>query len=281
MKDDKHLQALIELAVKEDIGSGDHSSLACFQDDSVGEAVIFAKENGVIAGVELSKAVFEYFDKKIEFIPLLQDGESVKFGVEIARVRGNKQKLLTAERTVLNFMQRMSGVATKTRTYVDAISGTKTKVLDTRKTTPGFRAIEKAAVRIGGGVNHRFGLYDMIMLKDNHVDFSGGIEKAIDRANDYLVTHSLNIPIEIEVRNLDELHRVMTKGNVQRIMLDNFSVDDTYEAVKLVGGKFELESSGGITLDTIRQYAETGVDFVSVGALTHHIKSLDISMIVK
>ncbi len=281
MKDDKHLQALIELAVKEDIGSGDHSSLACFQDDSVGEAVIYAKESGVIAGLELSKAVFGYFDQQIEFTPLVQDGASVKPGDEIARVKGNKQKLLTAERTVLNFMQRMSGIATKTRIYVDAISGTKTKVLDTRKTTPGFRAIEKDAVRIGGGVNHRFGLYDMIMLKDNHIDFSGGIENAIDRANNYLESHSIDIPIEIEVRNFDELIRVMKKGNVQRIMLDNFSVNDTYEAVKLVNGKFELESSGGITLDTIRQYAETGVDFVSVGALTHHIKSLDISMLVR
>lgn len=281
MRNSQHLQRLIELAVAEDIGSGDHSSLACFQDGSIGEAILYAKEEGVIAGVDLAAYVFNYFDKDIVFESILNDGDSVVFGDEIARIKGNKQKILTAERTVLNFMQRMSGIATKTREYVDAISGTKTKVLDTRKTTPGFREIEKEAVRIGGGVNHRFGLYDMIMLKDNHIDFSGGIENAIDRANTYLKNHSLDIPIEIEVRNVDELTRVLNKGGVQRIMLDNFSVIDTYEAVKIVGGKFELESSGGITIDTIRSYAETGVDFISVGALTHHIKSLDISLLVR
>jgi len=275
------LQALIELAIREDIGSGDHSSLACFQDDSEGEAVIYAKENGIIAGVDLAKHIFYAFDKELIYSSLVADGTPVKPGTEIAKIKGNKQHLLTAERTVLNFMQRMSGIATKTREYVNAIKGTGARILDTRKTTPGFRAIEKEAVRIGGGTNHRFGLYDMIMLKDNHIDFAGGIECAIKMANDYLKAKKLNIPIEIEVRNHAELDQVLTYGNVQRIMLDNFSVQDTKLAVKRVNAQFELESSGGITLETIRDYAECGVDFISVGALTHHIKSLDISLLVK
>ncbi|MDA3909915.1 MAG: carboxylating nicotinate-nucleotide diphosphorylase [Bacteroidales bacterium] len=277
----KDLQALIALAIREDIGSGDHSSLACFQDDGEGEAVIYAKETGVIAGVDLAKHVFHEFDNELKYIPLVEDGASVKPGTEIAKIIGNKQHMLTAERTVLNFMQRMSGIATKTREYVDAIKGTHASVLDTRKTTPGFRAIEKEAVRIGGGSNHRFGLYDMIMLKDNHIDFAGGIVNAIKMANDYLKSEKLDIPIEIEVRNLAELEQVIEYGKVQRIMLDNFSVQDTKTAVNLVNNQFELESSGGITLETIRNYAECGVDFISVGALTHHIKSLDISLLVR
>ncbi|MEA1873885.1 MAG: carboxylating nicotinate-nucleotide diphosphorylase [Bacteroidota bacterium] len=276
----KDLQALIALAIREDIGSGDYSSLACFQDDSEGDAIIYAKENGIIAGVNLAKHVFHAFDDEITYIPLVADGARVKPRTEIAKIKGNKQHLLTAERTVLNFMQRMSGIATKTREYVDAIQGTGARILDTRKTTPGFRAIEKEAVRIGGGTNHRFGLYDMIMLKDNHIDFAGGIVDAIKLANDYLKSEKLIIPIEIEVRNLEELEKVLKYGNVQRIMLDNFSVQDTLLAVKRVNSQFELESSGGITLKTIRNYAESGVDYISVGALTHHIKSLDISLLV-
>ncbi len=275
------LQTLIELAIREDIGSGDHSSLACFQDDSKGEAIIYAKETGVIAGVDLAKHVFYAFDSKLEYIAIVKDGATVQPGNEIAKIIGNKQHILTAERTVLNFMQRMGGIATKTRDYVDAIKGTGARVLDTRKTTPGFRAIEKEAVRIGGGTNHRFGLYDMIMLKDNHIDFAGGIVSAIKMANDYLKVNDLKIPIEIEVRNYKELEQVLKYGQVQRIMLDNFSVKDTLQAVQRVNSKFEIESSGGITLETIRCYAETGVDFISVGALTHHIKSLDISLLVR
>lgn len=280
-KDKNHLHQLIELAVKEDIGSGDHSSLACFQDNSKGEAVFLAKQNGIIAGLELAAEVFRYFDESITFTALIKDGDKVCTGDIFAKVSGNKQMILTAERTVLNFMQRLSGVATRTHDYARLISHTKAKVLDTRKTTPGFRMLEKEAVKLGGGENHRFGLYDMIMLKDNHIDFSGGISAAIDRANQYLVEKKLNIPIEIEVRDFSELNQVLDKGGVQRIMLDNFSVEDTRKAVEMIDSRFEVESSGGITMETIKDYAEAGVDFISVGALTHHIQSMDISLLVK
>ncbi len=282
MYNDKiHVRKLIELAVNEDIGSGDYSSLACFQDSGIGEAVFLAKENGIIAGLELAKEIFRFFDESLHFEALVNDGDFVKKGDFFAKVSGNKQKILTAERTVLNFMQRLSGIATKTNEYASLIAHTKAKVLDTRKTTPGFRVLEKQAVKLGGGENHRMGLYDMIMLKDNHIDFSGGIEAAIDKANQYLKANQLNIPIEIEVRNLDEVQQVLNKGGVQRIMLDNFSVENTHKAVKLINNQFEIESSGGITLETIKEYAETGVDFISVGALTHHIQSMDISLLVK
>jgi nicotinate-nucleotide pyrophosphorylase (carboxylating) len=280
MEHSEFLKELIQIAKREDVGSGDHSSLACFMDDTQGEAHMFAKEDGVLAGVEVAKQVFYAYDPEIQFEALLKDGDRILVGSEICHIKGNKRNILTAERTALNFMQRMSGIATKTREYVDLLEGTNVKVLDTRKTTPGLRFIEKAAVKFGGGTNHRFGLYDMIMLKDNHIDFSGGIKNAIKMANDYLKKNNLNIPIEIEVRDFSELKQVLETGNVDRIMLDNFTIEDSATAVELVNKRFELESSGGITMDTILQYAKTGVDFISVGALTHHIKSLDISLCV-
>lgn len=280
MEYSEFLKELIQIAKREDVGSGDYSSLACFMDDTQGEAHMFAKEDGVLAGVEVARQVFYAYDPEIQFEALLNDGDRIIVGSEICNIKGNKRNILTAERTALNFMQRMSGIATKTREYVDLLECTNTKVLDTRKTTPGLRFIEKEAVKFGGGTNHRFGLYDMIMLKDNHIDFSGGIKNAIERANDYLKKNNLNIPIEIEVRDFSELKQVLEVGCVDRIMLDNFTVEDTAVAVELVNKRFELESSGGITMNTILQYAKTGVDFISVGALTHHIKSLDISLCV-
>ena len=277
----EHLQKLIELAVKEDIGSGDHSSLACFQDNSSGDAFFIAKEDGIIAGLEIACLVFQHFDPSLVFQALIKDGDRVTRGDKFAVVSGNKQSILTAERTVLNFMQRLSGISTRTNEYAERIRDFKAKVLDTRKTTPGFRMLEKQAVKLGGGENHRFGLYDMIMLKDNHIDFSGGIAAAIDRANQYLQEKGLDIPVEIEVRDFDELRQVLDKGGVQRIMLDNFTVKDTQKAVEMINSRFEVESSGGITLETIRDYAKAGVDYISVGALTHHIQSMDISLLVK
>ena len=270
-------ERLIDLAFAEDIGDGDHTTLCCIPEDAMGKSHLLIKENGILAGVEVAKKVFDRFDSTMSVEVLINDGEPVKAGDIAMVVSGKVRSLLQTERLMLNIMQRMSGIATTTRRYVDLLKGTNTKVLDTRKTTPGMRMLEKQAVKIGGGVNHRIGLFDMILLKDNHVDFAGGIRNAIDKCHKYLDEKSLNLKIEIEVRNFDELGQVLERGGVDRIMLDNFTVADTKKAVDMIAGKYETESSGGITFDTIRQYAECGVDFVSVGALTHSVKCLDMS----
>ena len=269
---------LIDRALIEDIGDGDHSSLSSIPPEARGKARLIIKEEGVIAGIAVSEKVFARLDPGISFSSCLNDGDRIKSGDIGFEVEGLQQSLLKAERLVLNILQRMSGIATETRKYADSVKEFKTRILDTRKTTPGFRAFEKEAVRIGGGVNHRMGLFDMIMLKDNHVDFAGGIDKAIDGARKYLERTGKNLLIEIEVRNFDEINQVLKAGGVDRIMLDNFSPEETLRAVKIIGGKIEIESSGGITYDTIRDYAACGVDYISVGALTHHIKSLDMSL---
>lgn len=261
----------------EDIGTGDHSTLSCIPKDAMGKSRLIIKDTGVIAGVEVARKVFSAFDSTLKMTQFISDGSEVKPGDIVFEVEGKIHSLLQTERLMLNIMQRMSGIATRTREYIQLIEGTKARILDTRKTTPGLRDLEKKAVLIGGGCNHRFGLYDMIMLKDNHIDFAGGIPQAIEQANTYLRERGLNLKIEIEVRNLDELDQVITKGGVQRIMLDNFTVVDTRRAVELINGRFETESSGGITKETIRSYALTGVDYISVGALTHSVKSLDMS----
>lgn len=268
----------IEKALKEDIGDGDHTSLSTIPADLKGKANVKVKEKGIIAGLVLADQILNKVDSSLIVKVLVNEGSEVNVGDIVMTIEGNVRSLLQAERLLLNCMQRMSGIATLTRQYVDALKGTNTKVLDTRKTTPNFRLFEKWAVQLGGGVNHRFGLYDMILIKDNHVDAAGGIENAIDRANDYLKSTGKALKIEIETRNLDEVNRVLKKGNVDRIMLDNFSPALLKEAILLIGKKFETEASGGITIDTIRSYAESGVDFISVGALTHSHKSLDISM---
>lgn len=268
---------LIDLAFAEDIGDGDHTTLCCIPEDAVGKSHLLIKEDGILAGVEVAKRVFARFDDTLKVEVFMDDGSEVKKGDIAMLVTGKTRSLLQTERLMLNIMQRMSGIATTTRKYVDLLKGTNTKVLDTRKTTPGMRMLEKQAVKIGGGVNHRIGLFDMILLKDNHVDFAGGIRNAIDKCHKYLDEKSLNLKIEIEVRNFDELGQVLERGGVDRIMLDNFTVADTKKAVDMIAGKYETESSGGITFDTIRQYAECGVDFVSVGALTHSVKCLDMS----
>lgn len=269
---------LIDRALEEDIGDGDHSSLSSIPDTATGKARLLIKEKGIIAGLDIAALVFNKVDPGIAFNCFLKDGDKIDIGDIGFEVSGLQQSLLKAERLVLNILQRMSGIATETRRYADSIKEYKTSILDTRKTTPGFRAFEKEAVRIGGGVNHRMGLYDMIMLKDNHVDFAGGIEKAISRSKDYLKLTGRSLKIEIEVRNVDEINRVIKAGGVDRIMLDNFSPAATREAVDIIGGRMEIESSGGITFDTLRDYASCGVDFISVGALTHQIKSLDMSL---
>lgn len=268
---------LIDLAFAEDIGDGDHTTLCCIPEEAVSQSHLLIKENGILAGVEVAKKVFSRFDSTLRVDVLLNDGASVKKGDIAMVVSGKIRSLLQTERLMLNIMQRMSGIATMTNKYVELLKGTKTRVLDTRKTTPGMRMLEKQAVKIGGGVNHRIGLFDMILLKDNHVDFAGGIDNAIDRCHAYLREKSLDLKIEIEVRNFDELKQVLDCGGVDRIMLDNFSVDDTKKAVEMIDGKYETESSGGITFETVRKYAECGVDFVSVGALTHSVKGLDMS----
>ncbi len=275
---DNELDQFIENAIREDIGDGDHSSLSCIPANAKGKAQLIIKENGIVAGIDIARCIFIHLDKAIVFHQLIADGTRVKKGDIAFTVEGKTQTLLLAERLVLNIMQRMSGIATKTSEYVQQMSGLKTKILDTRKTTPGMRTLEKMAVRLGGGENHRMGLYDMIMLKDNHVDFAGGIHQAITAAQQYLSKNGKNLKIEIEVRNMDELKQVLETGGVHRIMLDNFSPDLTKKAVALINGRFETESSGGITLETLRAYAECGVDYISVGALTHHIKSLDMSL---
>lgn len=268
---------LISLWFAEDIGDGDHTTLSCIPETAIGKSQLIVKEDGIIAGIEIARKIFHAFDTELKMTVFIQDGAQVKIGDIAFVVEGKIQSLLQTERLMLNIMQRMSGVATRTNQYVEKLKGTKTRVLDTRKTTPGLRLLEKEAVKIGGGVNHRIGLYDMILLKDNHVDFAGGIEKAIIRAQDYCKAKNKDLKIEIEVRNFDELAQVMAIGGVQRIMLDNFSVENTRKAVEIIQGKFETESSGGITFDTLRDYAECGVDFISVGALTHSVKSLDMS----
>ncbi len=272
------LEEIIQTALREDIGDGDHSSLACIPENAQGTAKLLVKDTGIIAGIELAEKVCFHVDPKLRFEKRIDDGTSVKPGDIAFYIHGSARSILTAERTLLNFMQRMSGIATQTNEYVQLIKGLKTTLLDTRKTTPGIRFTEKWAVRIGGGMNHRFALYDMIMLKDNHIDFAGGISQAIERTNAYLKETGKNLKIEIEVRNLDELDEVLSTGQVDRIMLDNFSPDKLREALKLINGKYETEASGGITKETLRSYAETGVQYISVGALTHSFKSLDLSL---
>lgn len=268
---------LIDLAFAEDIGDGDHTTLCCIPETAMGKSHLLIKEEGILAGVEVAKKVFNRFDPTMEVEVLIGDGAHVKVGDIAMVVTGKICSLLQTERLMLNIMQRMSGIATMTSKYVERLKGTNTRILDTRKTTPGLRMLEKQAVKIGGGVNHRIGLFDMILLKDNHVDFAGGITNAIDRCHAYLQEKGLDLKIEIEVRNFDELDQVLRHGGVNRIMLDNFSVSDTRKAVEIIAGRYETESSGGITYDTIRDYAEQGVDFISVGALTHSVKGLDMS----
>jgi nicotinate-nucleotide pyrophosphorylase (carboxylating) len=265
-------------SLQEDVGDGDHTSLATIDEGTKGTAKLLVKEQGILAGVELAAEIFGIVDTNLKVNIFLTDGSEIKPGDIVLEVEGDARAILKSERLVLNCMQRMSGIATKTRQIADILEGTKTKVLDTRKTTPGLRYIEKWAVRIGGGVNHRFALYDMILIKDNHVDYAGGIKKAIEKANHYLRSANKNLAIEIEVRNMDELAQVLQTGNVDRIMLDNFNFPDLREAVKMINGKFITEASGGITAENIRAYAECGVDYISVGALTHSVKSLDLSL---
>jgi nicotinate-nucleotide pyrophosphorylase (carboxylating) len=271
------IEKLIELSFAEDIGDGDHTTLSSIPEDAMGENILIIKEDGVLAGVEMAKRIFAHFDKELAVEVLINDGAEVKKGDVAMRVSGKVRSLLQTERLMLNVMQRMSGIATMTRKYVKQLEGTNTRVLDTRKTTPGMRIMEKEAVKIGGGVNHRIGLFDMILLKDNHVDFAGGIKQAIERAKEYCREKGKDLKIEIEVRNFDELNQVLAIGGVDRIMLDNFTPENTRKAVEIIGGRFETESSGGITFDTLRDYAECGVDFISVGALTHSVKGLDMS----
>ena len=271
------LEQDIKLWLAEDIGDGDHTTLCCIPADAIGRSRLIVKDTGIIAGIEVAKKVFEIFDNELRITQYMHDGDEVKPQDIAFEVEGKVRSLLQTERLMLNIMQRMSGIATRTREYVKLLEGTRTRILDTRKTTPGLRMLEKEAVLIGGGCNHRIGLYDMILLKDNHIDFAGGISQAIDRANKYLKDNNKNLKVEIEVRNFDELNEVLASGNVNRIMLDNFSVADTRKAVEIIGGRFETESSGGITETTIREYALAGVDYISVGALTHSIKSLDMS----
>ncbi len=272
------IDEIIENALKEDIGDGDHTSLSTIPADAHGKAHLIVKENGTLSGMKVAAKIFSKVDPLIKFTSFLSDGDKIKVGDIAFDVEGPSASILKAERLVLNFMQRMSGIATSTAAYVEKLEGLHTKVLDTRKTTPLLRELEKQAVRDGGGYNHRFGLYDMVMIKDNHVDFAGGIAKAINTANDYLTSKNLDLKIEIEVRNLDELNQVLETGKVNRIMLDNFSPQLLREAVYKIQGRYETEASGGITLETLRDYAETDVDYISVGALTHHIKSLDLSL---
>lgn len=273
-----NFRQFVKDALAEDVGDGDHTALSTIPASHKGKCRLLVKEDGILAGMEAAKEVFRIVDPKFKFTAYLQDGQAVKKGDVAFVVEGNTRKLLTTERLVLNIMQRMSGIATKTA-YLQALcKGTHTKVIDTRKTTPGFRFFEKWAVVIGGGANHRYGLFDMILVKDNHIDFAGSIEKAIDSVKAYLKTHKKKLPIEVETRSLDDVKRVLAKGGIQRIMLDNYNLADTRKAVKLINGQYEVESSGGITEKTIAGYAKCGVDFISVGALTHHIKSLDLSL---
>jgi len=272
------LREFILRSLTEDLGDGDHSSLACIPDNAKGKAKLLIKEKGILAGIRIAGELFSAIDTDLKADFLIDDGTAVFPGDIAFYISGNIQSILKSERLVLNILQRMSGIATSTNEYVMQLKGLNTRILDTRKTTPGFRFFEKEAVRIGGGINHRMGLFDMIMLKDNHIDYAGGIVKAINKTREYLKRKNLNLKVEIEARNLGDIKKILSVGGVDRIMLDNFSIEDTLLAVKSISGRFETESSGGITLKSIRSYAECGVDFISVGALTHHIKSLDMSL---
>lgn len=272
------LQLIIQNAIREDVGDGDHSSLACIPADVQGKAKLLVKDNGIIAGVEFAIMVFNYVDANMKVETFINDGSTVKYGDVVFHVSGSSQSILKAERLVLNSMQRMSAIATKTRKYVDLLEGTNTKVLDTRKTTPGFRACEKWAVKIGGGENHRFALYDMVMLKDNHNDFAGGITKAINKTKEYLKANNKDLKIIVEARNLDEIKEILQNDGVYRILIDNFNFEDTKKAVALIGTKCLTESSGNINENTIRQYAECGVNYISSGALTHSVYNMDLSL---
>lgn len=275
---DELIDELLDLAFAEDIGDGDHTTLCCIPADEIGKQHLLVKEEGILAGVEIAKKVFHKFDPELKMTVFINDGAHVKPGDVAFVVEGRVRSLLQTERLMLNIMQRMSGIATMTAKYMERLKGLKTKVLDTRKTTPGMRMLEKEAVKIGGGMNHRIGLFDMILLKDNHVDFAGGIANAINKANEYIkANHKDGMKIEIEVRNFDELDEALATGHVDRIMLDNFTPENTKKAVDIVAGRCELESSGGITFDTLREYGECGVDYISVGALTHSVKGLDMS----
>ncbi len=275
---DELIDELLDLAFAEDIGDGDHTTLCCIPADEMGKQHLLVKEEGILAGVEIAKKVFHKFDPELKMTVFINDGAHVKPGDVAFVVEGRVRSLLQTERLMLNIMQRMSGIATMTAKYMDRLKGLKTKVLDTRKTTPGMRMLEKEAVKIGGGMNHRIGLFDMILLKDNHIDFAGGIANAINKANEYIkANHKDGMKIEIEVRNFDELDEALATGHVDRIMLDNFTPENTKKAADIVAGRCELESSGGITFDTLRDYGECGVDYISVGALTHSVKGLDMS----
>jgi len=275
---EKELDIIISNAVREDVGGGDYSSLACIPEETKGKAKLLVKEDGIIAGVEFAKRIFNYVDVTLKVETLINDGEKVKCGDIVFYVSGSSQSILKAERLVLNAMQRMSAIATKTKKFAELLEGTKTKILDTRKTTPGIRAIEKWAVKIGGGENHRFALYDMIMLKDNHIDFAGGITKAIKKTKKYLNENLLDLKIIVEARSLEEIKEILKSKGVHRILIDNFNYDDTRKAVALIGDKCQTESSGGITLETAKKYADCGVDYISSGALTHSVYNMDLSL---
>lgn len=274
----EEIDLIISNAIREDVGGGDHSSLACIPEDAVGKARLLVKDQGIIAGVQFAEQVFDFVDPFLKVEVMIPDGQTVSYGDEVFYVTGLSQSILKAERLVLNSMQRMSAIATKTRAYVDLLEGTGTQILDTRKTTPGFRAAEKWAVEIGGGVNHRFALYDMIMLKDNHIDFCGGVGQAIKKTKEYLVRQKMDLKIIVEARSLDEIKEILEHDGIHRILIDNFDYDQTREAVSLIGKRCQTESSGGITLETARQYAECGVDYISSGALTHSVHNMDLSL---
>jgi nicotinate-nucleotide pyrophosphorylase (carboxylating) len=274
----QELDKFISDALREDVHEGDHSSLASIDKNAQGKARLLVKDNGILCGIEVAKAVFEKVDTDLKTDIHIKEGSAIKYGDIAFHVYGSAISILTAERLVLNCMQRMSGIATKTSEYVKAIEGTNAKVIDTRKTTPNLRFLEKYSVTVGGGFNHRFGLYDMIMLKDNHIDFCGGITKAVNKVHEYLKANNLDLRIEVETRNIENVKEVLLCGGIDRIMLDNFVPEKVKEAVDLINGKYETEASGGITLETIRSFAETGVDFISVGALTHSVRSLDLSL---
>ena len=275
---EKELDLITKNAIREDVGGGDHTSLSCIPSDAKGKAKLLVKDEGIIAGVEFAKQVFSYVDKDLEVETFINDGEKVVYGDIVFHVSGKSQSILMAERLVLNAMQRMSAIATKTAFFADLLKGTNTKVIDTRKTTPGIRALEKWAVKIGGGENHRFALYDMVMIKDNHIDFAGGITAAITKTKKYLAEESLDIKIIVEARSLEEIIEILANQGVHRILIDNFNYEDTRKAVALIGDKCLTESSGGINEDTIRKYADCGVDFISSGALTHSVYNLDLSL---
>ncbi|PNQ72394.1 nicotinate-nucleotide diphosphorylase (carboxylating) [Hanstruepera neustonica] len=275
---DKEIEGIIVNAIREDVGDGDHSSLACIPETATGKAKLLVKDKGVIAGVAFAKMVFNYVDPDLKVETIIEDGTTVEYGDIVFFVSGSSQSILKAERLVLNAMQRMSAIATKTKQFVDLLEGTKTKILDTRKTTPGIRALEKWAVKIGGGENHRFALYDMIMLKDNHIDFAGGITKAINKTKQYLKDTNRDLKIIVEARDLDEIKEILQSDGIYRILIDNFNYEDTRKAVEMIGNKCLTESSGGITEKTIRKYAECGVDYISSGALTHSVYNMDLSL---